>query len=170
MFEPVVLGVDPGTASVGLAVVALVDRRPSIVWASTLRTPPGMPAAERLRRIHRGAAEVIDLHDPYAMAIERLMFGRNTQSAMGVARASGALMLAAAEAGIPVEEYAPLEVKMAITGVGNAPKEQVRRSLSRISGVADVPADPDAADAVAVAICHLQQSRLRGLVAAQGAR
>jgi crossover junction endodeoxyribonuclease RuvC len=97
------------------------------------------------------------------MAIERLMWGRNTESAMGVARASGVIVLAAAEAGIPVEEYAPLEVKMAVTGVGNASKDQVRRALALILGSVAVPADPDAADAVAVALCHLQQSRLRRL-------
>jgi crossover junction endodeoxyribonuclease RuvC len=100
---------------------------------------------------------------PGVMAIERLMWGRNTGSAMEVARASGALMIAAAQAGVPVEEYAPLEVKMAVTGVGNAPKEQVRRALDRVLRVQGVPSDPDAADAVAVAVCHLQQSKLRAL-------
>ena len=70
-------------------------------------------------------------------------------------------MVAAAEEGIPVEEYAPLEVKMAVTGVGNAPKEQVRRALVRVLGARGVPDEPDAADAVAVAVCHLQQARLR---------
>ena len=97
------------------------------------------------------------------MAIERLMWGRNTQSAMEVSRASGAIILAAALAGVPVEEYAPLEVKMDATGVGNASTEQVRRGLALILGAGAVPTDPDAADAVAVALCHLQQSRMRRL-------
>ena len=91
------------------------------------------------------------------------MWGRNAGSAMDVARASGAVMVAAAEAGVPVQEYAPLEVKMAVTGVGNASKEQVRRGLGLLLGPAAVPDDPDAADAVAAALCHLQQSRLRTL-------
>ena len=91
------------------------------------------------------------------------MWGKNIGSAMQVARASGAIMVAAAEAGIPVEEYAPLEVKMAVTGVGNAAKEQVRRGLGLLLGSGAVPDDADAADAVAVALCHLQQSRLRRL-------
>ena len=89
------------------------------------------------------------------------MWGRNAPSAMEVARASGVIVLAAAQAGVQVEEYAPLEVKMAVTGVGNAPKEVVRRALVRLLGVDGVPAEPDAADAVAVAVCHLQQARLR---------
>jgi crossover junction endodeoxyribonuclease RuvC len=163
MFERLVLGVDPGTAAVGLAVVGGTAARPTVVWAETFRTSAGLPVAERLRRINHAARDAIVAHRPEAMAIERLMFGRNTGSAMEVARASGALILAAAEAGVPVEEYAPLEVKMSLTGVGNAPKGQVRRALVRVMRVDGVPADPDAADAVAVAVCHLQQSRLRRL-------
>jgi crossover junction endodeoxyribonuclease RuvC len=163
MFDGLVLGVDPGTAAVGLAVVEGGTGRGSVVWAATLRTPAGLAPALRLRLLHEGVREAIEEHHPSVMAIERLMWGRNTQSAMEVARASGAIMLAAALAGIPVEEYAPLEVKMAVTGVGNASKEQVRRGLALILGAAAVPAEPDAADAVAVALSHLQQSRLRRL-------
>jgi crossover junction endodeoxyribonuclease RuvC len=163
MFDDVVLGVDPGTAAVGLAAVGRRGRRVVVVWASTIRTVAGMPAGPRLLRLYRGAREAIAEHRPSAIAIERLMWGRNAVSAMGVARASGVLMLAAAEAGLPVEEYAPLEVKMSVTGVGNAPKEQVRRALVRVLGAEGVPADPDAADAVAVAVCHMQQSRFRRL-------
>ena len=103
------------------------------------------------------------MHHPEALAVERLLWGRNTGSAMHVARASGVVMLAAAQAGVPVFEYAPLEVKMAVTGVGNASKEQVRKGLSFLLGAAHVPRQPDAADAVAVALCHLQQSPLRRL-------
>ena len=163
MFEHVVLGVDPGTAAVGLAAVA-AGQRPRVLWTHTLRTAAGQPAAERLLHVHRGVRECIAAHGPEAVAIERLMWGRNIGSAMDVARASGVVMLAAAEAGLPVEEYAPLEVKMAITGVGNAPKDQVRRALARLVGADGVPREPDAADAVAVAVCHLQQARMRRLL------
>jgi crossover junction endodeoxyribonuclease RuvC len=164
MFECVVAGVDPGTASVGVAVVAGGGRRPEIRWAETVRTGSDLAGPERLRRIHAAIGRVLDEHRPDVLAVERLMWGRNAPSGMEVARASGVIVLAAAERGIPVEEYAPLEVKMAVTGVGNAPKETVRRSLERLLGLADVPREPDAADAVAVAVCHLQQTRLRGLV------
>jgi crossover junction endodeoxyribonuclease RuvC len=81
--------------------------------------------------------------------------------ALGVARATGVVLLAASQAGIPVEEYGPLEVKMAVTGQGNADKTRVRDALRRVHGLDDVPDEPDAADAVAVALCHLGQSRLR---------
>jgi len=161
MFEEVVLGVDPGTASIGLAAVTRGDGRPVVAWSSTVRTAAGLPAAQRLRAIHQAVRGAITTNGVEVMAIERLMWGRNIGSAMDVARASGAIMLAAADAGIPVEEYAPLEVKMAVTGVGNATKEQVRRGLVRILSTRGVPDEPDAADAVAVAVCHLQQSRLR---------
>lgn len=163
MFDDVVLGVDPGTAAVGLAVLRR-GSPPSVVWAGTLHTPPGLSSERRLRRLHEGVAKAIRDHGPAAVALERLLWGRNTESAMAVAQASGVIMLAAAEAGIAVEQYAPLEVKMAVTGVGNASKEDVRRSLSRILRMEGVPEQPDAADAAAVAACHLQQSRLRGLV------
>jgi crossover junction endodeoxyribonuclease RuvC len=98
-------------------------------------------------------------HRPEAVAVERLMWGRNVGSAMGVARATGVILLAAAEAGVAVFEYAPLEVKMAVTGNGAAGKREVRTALERIHGVADLPREADAADAVAVAVCHLGQSR-----------
>lgn len=163
MFESLVLGVDPGTAAVGLAAVSSAGGRLSVRWSLTLRTPPDLPPAERLRRVHVGLRDAIGDLQPEAVAVERLMWGRNIGSAMDVARASGVILLAAAESGVPVEEYAPLEVKMAVTGVGNATKDQVRRGLVRILSTEGVPAAADAADAVAVAVCHLQQSRLRRL-------
>jgi crossover junction endodeoxyribonuclease RuvC len=163
MFESVVLGVDPGLAAVGMAVVSSTGGRPSVRWADTLRTPPGLAGAERLRRVHIAVRDAITAHRPEAVAVERLMWGRNTQSAMDVSRATGVILLAAAEAGLGVEEYPPLQVKMAVTGVGNAGKETVRRSLSRIFKIDGMPDDPDATDAVAVAVCHLQHARLRSL-------
>jgi len=164
MFERAVLGVDPGTRAVGLAVVTPGrGGRPAVLWAETVRTGPGSPAADRLLAISRAVREALAAHRPEGVAVERLMWNRNVGSAMEVARASGAIMVAAAEAGVPVTEYGPLEVKMAVTGSGNASKDQVRRGLALLLGAGNVPTQPDAADAVAVALCHLQQSRLRRL-------
>jgi crossover junction endodeoxyribonuclease RuvC len=163
MFDSSVLGVDPGTAAVGLAVVDSAGAKPSVRWATTLRTPADLSGPSRLRRIHEAVRDVIAEHRPEAMAVERLMWGRNTQSAMDVSRATGVILLAAAEAGLAVEEYPPLQVKMAVTGVGNATKEAVRRSLTRVFGIDGVPGEPDATDAVAVAVCHLQHARMRRL-------
>jgi crossover junction endodeoxyribonuclease RuvC len=169
VFERVVIGIDPGVAATGLAVVGLDERsRPKVVRAETVRTPAGAAEAGRLRSIHHAVTELLSGHRPEAVALERLMWGRNVGSAMSVARASGVAMLAASEAGVAVHEYAPLEVKMAVTGDGGARKEDLRRALGRIHGVGDVPSDSDAADAVAVAVCHLQMAR--GLRAAGAGR
>ena len=150
------LGVDPGMASTGLAAVSRDG--PTLVEAATVRTPADALEADRLLALHRALGELLDRHRPESMSIERLMWGRNVGSAMMVARASGVVLLAAAERGIPVHEYAPLEVKMAIAGSGTAGKTDVRRALQRIHRLADVPKQPDAADAVAVAMCHLLRS------------
>ena len=164
MFGRIVLGVDPGIATTGLAVVAQSDGKPEIQWSFTVKTPAGLPEPLRLRLLYAQVRDALGEHRPDAVALERLMWGRNVGSAMNVARATGVALLAAADAGVPVEEYAPLEVKMAVAGVGNAGKDQVRRALTKTHGIVAVPEQPDAADAVAVAVCHLQQSRMRSLV------
>jgi crossover junction endodeoxyribonuclease RuvC len=144
-----------------LAAVARGDRRPEILFARTVRTPADLAEPSRLRAIHEAVRDAIAEHRPDAVAVERVAWNTNQRSAMHVARATGVVLLAAAEAGLPVEEYGPLEVKMAVTGQGNAQKTQVRDALVRLHGLRDVPDQPDAADAVAVALCHLTQSRLR---------
>lgn len=161
MFDSCVLGVDPGVSSLGIAAVARRERRPELVFAETVRTPADLPEAARLRLIHEALQTAIAEHRPTAVAVERIAWNRNQVSALAVARATGVVLLAASQAGLPVEEYGPLEVKMAVTGQGDADKAQVRESLSRFHGLRDVPPQPDAADAVAVALCHLTQSRLR---------
>lgn len=170
MFDSVVLGVDPGLARCGLAVVAHRDRRSSLVWAGVVTTPADLDEAARLRRIAEGMREVVATHRPTAVAVERVAWSRNQVSALHVARATGAVMLVAAEAGLGVEEYGPNEVKQAVTGMGNADKRQVQLALARVHGLRDVPAQPDAADAVAVALTHLLAARMRGIAARAGAR
>jgi crossover junction endodeoxyribonuclease RuvC len=170
VFDSVVLGVDPGFASVGLAVVARQRRRTTVTWSETMRTSPGLDEAMRLRRVSDAVRDAIARHRPDALALERVMWGQNRTSALSVARATGVIMLAAAEAGIAVEEYAPLEVKMATTGIGNADKDQVRTALMRVLAVDGVPRQADAADAVAVAVCHLQQAALRRAARTAGVR
>jgi crossover junction endodeoxyribonuclease RuvC len=161
VFERLVVGVDPGMAATGLAVVGTGPRgRAAIVSATTVRTAAGAPEGDRLRVVYRAVRDALTEGRPEALAVERLMWGRNVGSAMGVARATGVMLLAAADVGVPVREYAPLEVKMAVAGSGAAGKPQVRQALRRLHGLADVPRDPDAADAVAVAVCHLHQSEV----------
>ncbi|MEX2420290.1 MAG: crossover junction endodeoxyribonuclease RuvC [Actinomycetota bacterium] len=161
MFESCVLGVDPGVAALGLAAIARRDRKPVLLWAETIRTSSDQPEPTRLRQIHEAVREAISEHRPDSMGIERIAWNKNQVSAMAVARATGVVLLAAAEAGLSVQEYGPLEVKMAVTGQGNADKAQVRDALARFHGLSDVPTDPDAVDAIAIALCHLTQAKLR---------
>jgi crossover junction endodeoxyribonuclease RuvC len=160
MFDSCVLGIDPGLANVGLAVVARRDRAVTLVWSDTVRTPTDAEEAVRLRRLADAVAEAIADHRPDAVAIERVAWNRNQVSALRVARAIGAIMVAADRAGLPVQEYGPNEVKIAVTGMGDADKRQVRDALARIHRLRGVPAQPDAADAVAIALTHLMGSRM----------
>jgi crossover junction endodeoxyribonuclease RuvC len=169
MFDGCVLGVDPGLARLGLAVVARRERRPVLLWSATVETPSDLPEPARLRSIAEAVRSAIADHRPAALALERVAWNVNKVSAMGVARATGAVLVAAAEAGVPVEEYGSLEVKNAVTGAGSADKQQVRRALERVHGLSNLPRDADAADAVAVALTHLVRSRLTAAARA-GAR
>jgi crossover junction endodeoxyribonuclease RuvC len=170
VFEGCVLGVDPGLGAAGLAALGASHGQLHLSWSDTVRTRPELPEAGRLHALHEAVRSAIEEHRPAAVAVERLMWGRNTTSAFGVARASGVVLLAAAQAGVPVEEYVPLEVKMAVTGIGNASKQQVRSALERIRGLGPVPRQPDAADAVAVALCHCVQSHMRSVARDAGVR
>jgi crossover junction endodeoxyribonuclease RuvC len=170
MFDPCVLGVDPGVARLGLAVVARRDRTPVIVWTDTVRTRPDRPESERLHAISGAVTQAIGEHGPTSVALERVAWNVNKASAMAVARATGVVMAAAAAAGLPVEEYGSLEVKNAVAGFGGADKGQIRMALHRVHGLAEVPDQPDAADAVAVALTHLVRSRFSAATARAGAR
>lgn len=161
VFDSCVLGVDPGVSALGLGAVGRKDRSPVLLSAQTVRTPSDLPESDRLRVLYEAVRDAIAVHGPASLAIERLAWNKNHVSAMGVARASGVALLAAAEAGLRVEEYGSLEVKMAVTGQGTADKAQVRDALERFHGLRDLPDEPDAVDAVAIALCHLTQSRLR---------
>jgi crossover junction endodeoxyribonuclease RuvC len=170
MFEGTVLGIDPGLARTGLAVLERHGRTATIVWTDTVFTASRTPEADRLRTIGEAVRAAVATYRPGSVAVERVMFGSNKVSALSVARATGVVMLIAAEAGLTVEEYVPLEVKSAVTGQGSADKEQVHTALVRVHGLRDVPRQPDAADAVAVALCHLTRSRMRRLAARAGVR
>ena len=170
MFESSVLGVDPGVARCGLAVVGRRGRTSDLRFATTVITPADADESVRFRLIAESARAAIAEHRPAAVAVERVAWSRNQVSALHVARATGVIILVAAEAGLPVAEYAPNEVKQAVTGVGNADKAQVQRALTRLHGLRDVPAQADAADAVAVAVTHLLAAPMRAVAARAGAR
>jgi crossover junction endodeoxyribonuclease RuvC len=170
MFDSCVLGVDPGVAKLGLAVVAVAGRRPVLVWAETVTTSAAEPEAARLHTLAEAVRRAIAAHAPRSVAVERIAFNRNQVSALTVARATGAVMVVAAHAGLDVEEYSPTEVKNAVTGAGGADKRQVRDALERVHGLRGLPARPDAVDAAAVALTHLVGARLRAAARAGAAR
>ncbi len=163
MFERRVLGVDPGLARLGLAVVEGNGRTAALIWAGAVETAAGSQESERLRLLCVAVREAISVHRPASMAVERVAWNKNQVSALTVARATGAIMVVAADAGLSVTEYGPNEVKIAVTGMGNADKQQVRRALVKVHGLKEVPVQADAADAVAVALTHLVGARMRDL-------
>jgi len=150
----VVMGIDPGAANLGFGVVRVEGSRMVALDGGVVETSPEVPMERRLERIHSSLAELIDWHQPAAMALEDLYFGKNVHSAMAVGRASGAAMLAAAQRGVSCFTYTPQAIKMAVCGSGAAGKQQVQRMVGTLLGLPDPPTPDHAADALAVAICH----------------
>jgi len=151
-----VLGVDPGLTRCGLGVVDSDSRRSlSAVAVGVLRTPTDMPIQQRLLTISAGIEEWIVTHDVDAVAVERVFAQHNVSSVMGTAQVAGLAMVAAARAGLPLGMHTPSEVKAAVTGSGRADKPQVQEMVRRILRLAERPQPADAADALALAVCHL---------------
>jgi crossover junction endodeoxyribonuclease RuvC len=149
----IVLGIDPGTAALGWGLIERTAGRLRAVDHGCLVTSPDLPLGERLLAIHRHVGDLIALHDPAVVAVERVFFSRNAQTAIAVGHARGVVLLAAAEAGRPVREATPNEVKSAIAGYGAADKQQVQRMVQIVLGMAALPTPDDAADALAIAVC-----------------
>ncbi len=149
----IVLGIDPGTAITGYGVVERSGSRVTALDYGAILTPSERPLAERLLEIRAGISDLIATHHPALVAVERLFFNRNVQTAFAVGQARGAVLLTAAEHGLPVFEFTPNEVKIAVTGYGRAPKDQVQRMVQMVLGLPDLPRPDDAADALAIAIC-----------------
>lgn len=160
-----VIGIDPGTATTGYGLVReLADGNTleCIAYGAVL-TPAGQPLANRLQTIHRELKSVITLHRPQSGAVEKLFFQNNVKTAMSVGQGRGVAMLALADCGLAVGEYTPLEVKQAVAGYGKADKRQVQEMVRLLLNLDDIPKPDDAADALAVAICHLYSYKLRSL-------
>ena len=147
-----VLGIDPGTAALGYGIVERTGGRLREVDHGCLVTSPDLSLPERLLAIHTLVDELLALHEPDFIGVERLFFSRNVQTALGVGQARGVVLLAAAQHGTPVREATPNEVKSAVTGYGAADKEQVGRMVQLVLGMRDAPRPDDAADALAIAI------------------
>jgi crossover junction endodeoxyribonuclease RuvC len=162
-----VLGVDPGLGRCGWAVLEGRGGRARAVGYGTVHTE-GEEVAPRLAELATKLRQVLAAHRPEALAIERLFFNANVRTAMTVGQASGVVLLLAAEHGLQVTAYTPPQVKQAVTGSGSAPKEQVGYMVKALLGLASVPTPADTADALAVALCHLNHAGLAGLGAGGG--
>ncbi len=165
-----VLGVDPGLTRCGVGVIeADPGRPPRLLAAGVIATPAGLAVPLRLVQIEAGLVEWVDRHEPDVVAVERVFADQNVLSVMGTAQAAGIAMLVAARQGITVVTHTPTEVKAAITGSGRADKAQVGTMVARILRLKAAPTPADAADAVALAICHLWrgagQSRIEAALA-----
>ncbi|MGI6604338.1 MAG: crossover junction endodeoxyribonuclease RuvC [Firmicutes bacterium] len=150
-----VCGVDPGIARLGYALVEQKNGHSTVVTYGCLETPKDMAAAERLLMLHHGLERILE-SKPDAMAVEELFFNKNIRTAITVAQARGIVLLAAAQRGLRVVEYTPSQVKQAVVGHGRAEKRQVQEMLRLMLRLPVLPQPDDAADALALAVCHAQ--------------
>jgi crossover junction endodeoxyribonuclease RuvC len=165
----VVMGIDPGAANLGFGIVRVEGNHMVALDGGVVETSPEQPMERRLERIHGALAELIAWHEPRAMAIESVYFGKNVQSATAVGQACGVAMLAAAQRDVSCFSYTPQAIKMAVCGSGGAGKSQVQRMVGTLLGLPEPPTPDHAADALAVAICHGGSAGHRQAVAAAGA-
>lgn len=159
-----VLGIDPGYAIVGWGVTEYVGNRFTPVGFGAVTTEAGVDFEQRLRQVYDGILEVMQTYKPEALSIEKLFYQHNQTTVIGVAEARGVILLAAAQCGIPIYEYTPMQVKQAVTGYGKAVKKQVQEMTRIMLKLDSVPKPDDTADALAMAIahCHCSRSRLQG--------
>jgi crossover junction endodeoxyribonuclease RuvC len=159
-----VIGIDPGTATTGYGLVEeQLDGSLSAVDYGAIVTPAHLPMPQRLRQLYQRLSEIILLHQPDSGAMEKLFFQRNVTNAISVGQGRGVALLALAEADLLVAEYTPMQVKQAVAGYGGADKRQVQEMVRALLGLEIVPQPDDAADALAVAICHVHSAHMQAL-------
>ena len=150
----IILGIDPGFAIVGFAILEANHGKQRLIQCGAITTQAGLPLPARLLQIEQDMEELIAVFHPEAMAVEELFFNNNVTTGIGVAQARGVILTAAERAGVSIYEYTPSQVKQAVVGYGKAEKRQVMDMTKRILNLRTVPKPDDAADAVAIALCH----------------
>ena len=153
-----IFGIDPGSERTGYGCVETDGNRHRLLACGTLAAPGGTPFPDRLLAIHLGLASLLAEHRPQCVAVENIFYARNVRSALKLGHARGVALLAASEAGVPIVEYAPAEIKRAVVGFGRAEKHQVGEMVRRLLSLDVLPGPHDVADALAVAICHVHTS------------
>ena len=156
----IILGIDPGYAIVGIGVIEFVGNKFKPLEYNAITTPAGMPVPERLQAIYQGIEHFINKYKPDAVAIEELFFNSNQKTAIMVAQARGVIIVAAKNKGVPLYEYTPLQIKQAVTGYGRADKKQIQNMVKMILNLNAIPKPDDAADGLAVAICHAHSAHI----------
>ncbi len=160
-----VIGIDPGTATTGYGLVREnQDDSLQAVDHGVILTPADMPMAQRLALLYGKLTEILGLHHPDSSAVEKLFFQRNVKTAITVGQGRGVVLLALAQADLAVAEYTPLEVKQAVAGYGGADKRQIQEMVRVLLDLEEIPKPDDAADALAVAICHLHSAKMLNLI------
>ena len=160
----VILGIDPGTASTGFGAIILSGSKMKLLRYGVISTPAGRAAHDRLKMLHQGLLSLFGQLEEPEVAVEQLFFSRNTTTALAVGQARGVSLLAAANAGCDVSEYTPSQVKQAVAGYGRADKSQVQYMVKAILSLKEIPKSDDAADALAIAICHAHSRKLIGKI------
>lgn len=161
---PKVLGIDPGVSETGWAVVdGEAGRQSQLLASGIIRTYPRQPLPERLRDIHAACAAVLAEHAPQSVAVEQMFFLKAAETVRATLQARGVILLAAAHAGLPISEYNPRAVKLALTGSGAAAKALMQSAVKRSLGLSDILRPDDVADAAAIALCHLRLQRVSRL-------
>jgi crossover junction endodeoxyribonuclease RuvC len=158
--ERLILGIDPGFGRMGYAVVAAAGNDLRLLACDVTVTPTGQAYPLRLQLLYEELSLIIDRYHPQEAAIEKLFFGKNVTTAIGVAQARGVALLTLVQSGLTIAEYTPSEVKLAVTGYGAARKEQVGYMVQHILDLPSIPRPDDAADAAAIGICHAHMFRL----------
>ncbi len=149
-----ILGIDPGVATIGFGVIEADRTRQQLIQYGVITTPAGLPLSRRLLQISEDMRELIDSFSPDEIAVEELFFSKNITTGIAVAHGRGVLLLEAERAGVPLYEYTPMQVKQAVAGYGAADKKQVMLMTQRLLKMKQIPRPDDAADALAIAICH----------------
>ena len=158
-----ILGIDPGTAITGYGLVSYEGNHLKKVTFGVIRTGPELSLANRLHHIYLDMIKIIQEYQPDAIAIEELFFNKNVRTALAVGHARGVILLAAANLGYEVAEYTPLQVKLAVTGYGRAEKMQIQEMVRILLCLGEIPKPDDAADALAIAICHAHSCKIESL-------
>ena len=163
-----ILGIDPGTMVVGYGVIDSQAGEMSFVGCNALTCRPRSPIGERLCYLFDEITKVITQYQPDVVAVEQPFVAKNVRTALAIGRAQAVAILAASRMGLPVYEYAPAQIKQSVTNYGASSKEQVQEMIKMLLGLPQIPQPNDAADALAVAICHLRETRLKEILAQQG--